>query len=346
MPFECPIPIDAYDTITLGHGGGGRLTQQLVNELLLPTFDNSLLRQLHDGAVFSCPSPGRMAFSTDSFVVSPPFFPGGNIGLLAVHGTANDLAMCGARPRYLSLALILEEGFPFAQLWRVLVSIREACQALDLKVVTGDTKVVERGKGDGIFINTTGVGEVLPGIEVSPSRIRPGDRIILSGRIAEHGISILSVREGLSFETELVSDTAALSPLVEEVLLAAGDKVHVLRDATRGGVTSVLNELAREGVGIIIQEDSVPIREEVKGACEILGLDPLYVANEGKCLIFVAPDVCDAVLETMRKHPLGHHACVIGEVVADHPGLVRLRTPLGMSRVLDMISGEQLPRIC
>ncbi len=346
MSFQCPVPLDSHDAVTLGHGGGGRLSQQVINELLLPTFDNPLLRPLHDGAVFSFRDRSRIAFSTDSFVVSPTFFPGGDIGLLAVHGTANDLAMCGARPRFLSLALILEEGFRFADLRRILESIRDACLALDMKVITGDTKVVERGKGDGIFVNTTGVGEVVPGIEVSPDRIQPGDRIVLSGRIAEHGIAILSVREGLSFETELVSDTAALWPLVETVLQSGGQEIHVLRDATRGGVASVLNELAAQRAGIVVEEAAVPVREEVRGACELLGLDPLYVANEGRFIAIVAPRTCEAVLDCMRAHPLGRDAQVIGEVVADHPGLVRLRTPLGVSRVLDMISGEQLPRIC
>lgn len=347
MPFQCPVPVNSHEAVTLGHGGGGRLTQQLVSRILLPCLDNPYLRGLHDGAVVSFPGAERLAISTDSFVVDPPFFPGGDIGLLAVHGTANDLAMCGARPRFLSMALILEEGFPLAKVAQVAASTREACQALDIAIVTGDTKVVQRGKGDGIFINTTGIGEVVSEGEISPKRIRPGDHVLINGPIAEHGISILSVREGLSFQTELVSDTAGLWPLVESVLRSGGDGIHAMRDATRGGVASVLNEAAEQSqLGIVIEEEAIPLREEVRGACEILGLDPLYVANEGKCLVFASPEAGAAALEAMRRHPLGKDARCIGQVVEDHPGLVRMQTGLGGSRVIDMLSGEQLPRIC
>jgi len=346
MGFECPVPIQDYDTVTMAHGGGGKVTQRLIEQVLLPTLDNPALRELHDGAVVPW-NHDTLAFSTDSYVIHPPFFPGGDIGLLAVHGTANDLAMCGARPRYLSLAFILEEGFLLKDLWRVLVSIREACLSLDLPVVTGDTKVVERGKGDGIFINTAGIGQRADGIDVSPRRITAGDVVLLSGPIAEHGIAIMSLREGLRFESDLKSDTAALWPLVERMLDRAGTGIHTLRDATRGGVASVLNELAgTAATGIVVDGAAVPVKESVKGGCELLGLDPLYVANEGRFVAVVAAEVADDVLATMREHPLGREACAVGEVVADHPRVVRLRSGFGGSRVLDMISGEQLPRIC
>ncbi len=346
MPFECPIPIQDYDTVTLAHGGGGKLTQKLITELFQPALDNPFLRELHDGAVVPW-EDSSLAITTDSYVISPPFFPGGNIGSLAVHGTVNDLAMCGAQPLYLSLAFILEEGFRLKDLWEILVSIREAADRLGIQVVTGDTKVVERGKGDGIFINTTGIGRVLPGIHISPRRIRPGDKILLNGPIAEHGIAILSLREGLSFETSLESDTAALWPLVEKILSVGKDKVHALRDATRGGVASAVNELAQSAhVGMVLEESEIPVRDAVQGACEILGLDPLFVANEGKFLAFVDPEIAEEILEVMRADPLGQEARIIGEVVDEHPGIVRLKTWLGGSRVVEMISGEQLPRIC
>lgn len=346
MDFECPIPLEAYDTVTLAHGGGGKLSQKLLDELLLPALDNPVLRELHDGAVLPV-RDARLAFSTDSFLVRPPFFPGGDIGLLSVHGTANDLAMCGARPRFLSLALILEEGFALADVWKILVSIRRACDALDLTVVTGDTKVVERGKGDGVFINTTGIGEVLPGCQLSPRRVLPGDKILVSGPVAEHGMAIMSVREGLEFESDLVSDTAALWPVVEPLLVEMAADLHMLRDATRGGVASVVNEVARAAsVGIVLEEEAIPVRGPVRAACEILGLDPLYVANEGRFLGFVEDGQAGRALAMMKEHPLGRDARLIGEVVAEHPGVVRMRGLYGGSRVVDMISGEQLPRIC
>ena len=346
MQLECPIPIQTYESITLGHGGGGKLTQRLITQILLPALGNIYLNELHDGAVVQF-SDSRLAFTTDSFVVSPAFFPGGNIGTLAVHGTANDLAMCGAKPLYLSLALILEEGFSVATLQQIVTDIRKACDLSEIQIITGDMKVVERGKGDGIFINTTGIGEVLPDVQISPTRVMPGDRILLSGSIAEHGIAIMSIREGLEFETELQSDTASLWPAVERMLQKGGMHVHALRDATRGGVASVLNEIAQSAhLGMIIQEETVPVREDVKGACEILGLDPLFVANEGKFVAFVSPDAAEEVLESLRNHALGFDACIIGEVVEAHPGIVRMNTVLGGSRVVEMLSGEQLPRIC
>ena len=346
MILECPLPIQNYERITLGHGGGGKLSYNLISKLFLPLLNNSYLQELHDGAIFSVEN-GRLALTTDSFVVSPPFFSGGNIGDLSVNGTLNDLAMCGARPLYLSLALILEEGFLINDLFKVIVSIRDACESAGVQIITGDLKVVEQGKGDGIFINTTGIGEVLPTVHISPRRIQPGDKVLLSGPIAEHGITILSLREGLSFETELQSDTASLWPLVKLIAEASGDNIHAMRDATRGGVASVLNEMAKSaGVGIVIEESQIPVREDVRGACEILGLDPLYVANEGKFIAFVDETSAEDVFNIMRQHTLGEEAKIIGEVTSAHPGVVRLRTVLGGSRVVEMISGEQLPRIC
>ena len=346
LAFQCPIPIQEYPTVLLAHGGGGRLTQMLIERMFLPAFHNPELESLHDGAVLEIQG-ARLAFTTDSFVVSPLFFPGGDIGELAVNGTINDLAMCGARPLYLSLGFILEEGFPMEDLWRVVRSIQEAAREAGVEVATGDTKVVDRGKGDGVFINTTGLGLIPPGIHVAPRRARPGDVILVSGAIAVHGIAILSVREGLEFETTLESDTAPLNGLVEALLQAVGPEVHVLRDPTRGGLSSALNEIASSaGVGIELEEASIPIWDEVKGACEILGLDPLYVANEGKCLVIVALEAAEAALEAMRSHPLGREAAIIGQVVEEHPGSVILRSRVGGKRVVDMLSGEQLPRIC
>jgi len=346
LTFQCPIPIQDYPTVLLAHGGGGRLTQMLIERMFWPTFRNPALETLHDGAVLEVEG-FRLAFTTDSFVVSPIFFPGGDIGGLAVNGTINDLAMCGARPLYLSLGFILEEGFPMEDLWRVVRSIQKAVQEAGVEVATGDTKVVDRGKGDGVFINTTGLGLIPPGIHISPRRATPGDVVLISGAIAVHGIAILSVREGLEFETTLESDTASLNGLVDALLRAAGPEVHVLRDPTRGGVSSALNEIAASAnVGIVLEETKIPIWDEVRGACEILGLDPLYVANEGKCLAIVAPEAAEAVLEAMRSHPLGREAAIIGQVVEERPGSVILRSRVGGKRVVDMLSGEQLPRIC
>jgi hydrogenase expression/formation protein HypE len=346
LAFQCPIPIQEYPTVLLAHGGGGRLTQMLIERMFLPAFYNPALETLHDGAVLEVEGV-RLAFTTDSFVVSPLFFPGGDIGELAVNGTINDLAMCGARALYLSLGLILEEGFPMEDLWRVVRSVQVTAREAGVEVATGDTKVVDRGKGDGVFINTTGLGLIPSGIRVSPQRARPGDVVLINGAIAVHGIAVLSVREGLEFETTLESDTAPLNGLVEALLQAAGPEVHVLRDPTRGGVASALNEIASSaGVGIMLEEARIPIWDEVTGACEILGLDPLYVANEGKCLAIVAPEEAEAALKSMRSHPLGREAAIIGQVVEGHPGTVVLRSRVGGKRVVDMLSGEQLPRIC
>jgi hydrogenase expression/formation protein HypE len=344
--LQCPIPINDYPTVLLAHGGGGRLTQMLIDRLFLPAFDNPTLEMLHGGAILDVEG-SRLAFSTDSFVISPLFFPGGDIGSLAVHGTLNDLAMCGARPLGLSTGFILEEGLPMEDLWRVVRSMQEAAQAAGVSIMTGDTKVVDRGKGDGVFINTTGLGLIPSGVHISPRRARPGDVVLINGAIAVHGMAIMSVREGLEFETTLESDSAALHDLVASILEVAGDQVHVLRDPTRGGVASALNEIAGQAqVGVRLDEAHIPIGEEVRGACEILGLDPLYVANEGKCLVIVDREAADGVLAAMRNHPLGQEAAIIGEVVEDHPGKVFMRSRIGGTRVVDVLSGEQLPRIC
>jgi hydrogenase expression/formation protein HypE len=345
LTASCPVPISNYSEIVLAHGSGGKLSHQLMEKLVLPQFRNELLEPLHDGAVFSIGNQ-RVAFSTDSYVVSPIFFPGGDIGKLAVHGTVNDLAMCGARPLYLSVGFILEEGTAMEDFWRVVQSMREAASAAGVMLVTGDTKVVDRGKADKIFVNTSGIGAIPEGVNIAPGRAQPKDKIIISGAMAVHGIAIMSTREGLEFESEIASDTAPLNGLVETIL-AANKDVHVLRDPTRGGITSALTEIAQAAkVGMLLNEDAIPISEEVKGACEILGLDPLYVANEGKLLAISAASEADRVLAAMQSHPLGREAAIIGEVTDDHPGFVMMKTRVGGKRVVDMLSGEQLPRIC
>ena len=343
--LTCPIPISDYPHVLLAHGGGGRLSQQIVKTMIAPQFANELLAPLHDGAVFTIGGT-RLAFSTDSYVVSPIFFPGGDIGELAVNGTVNDLAMCGARPLYLSVAFVIEEGFAMNDLWRVILSMKAAADKAGVLLVTGDTKVVDRGKGDKIYVNTSGVGVIRDGIHVGSQGAQVGDIIILSGEIAVHGIAIMSVREGLEFESPVLSDTAALNPMVES-MLEVSPNIHVLRDPTRGGLASALNEIADSSqVGIEIHEKGIPLSEPIRGACEILGLDPLYVANEGKLVAFVAPGDAGNILACMKQHPLGKDATVIGEVVADHRGIVLMQTSIGGSRVVDMLSGEQLPRIC
>jgi hydrogenase expression/formation protein HypE len=343
--FSCPLPITTHKEVVLGHGSGGRLSQQLIQKFILPHFKNDLLDPLHDGAIFSVNNL-RFAFSTDSFVVSPIFFPGGDIGTLAVHGTVNDLAMCGARPLYMTAAFIIEEGLPLENLWRVVQSMQNAAKAAGVTIVTGDTKVVDRGKGDQIFINTSGIGLVPEGVNIDPRNACPGDKIIINGPIAQHGMAIMSVRDGLEFETQIVSDTAPLNGLVEQ-MLAICPNIRVMRDPTRGGVTSALNEIAQSAcVGIRLDERSVPISEQVKAACEILGLDPFYVANEGKLLAFVPAESADAVLTAMRAHPFGSDSAIIGEVVTDMPGFVTIKTKIGGHRVVEMLAGEQLPRIC
>lgn len=333
------------DKILLDHGSGGKVAHRLTTDLLLPVFDNPILDALHDGAVFELPGR-RLAFSTDTYVVDPPFFPGGCIGDLAVNGTVNDLAMCGATPLFLSVGLILEEGFSMADLERIVGEMGRAARAAGVQVVTGDTKVVPRGAADGIFINTSGVGSVPEGVAVASHRARPGDRIILSGTIADHGITVLTRREGMTFDAPIRSDTAPLNAMVA-AMLAVDPDLHVLRDPTRGGVGTALNEIAeKSGVGIRIREDRIPLKPSVAGVCELLGFDPLYIANEGKLLAFVAPDKAEAVLDAVRRDPFGREACIIGEVTSDHPGRVVLETRIGGSRIVGMLTGEQLPRIC
>ena len=341
----CPAPIIEHKQIVLGHGSGGRLTQELVEKLFLPNFKNEYLAQLDDQALLDL-NGSRLAFTTDSFVVTPIFFPGGDIGRLAINGTVNDRAMSGATPRFIAAAFILEEGLASDDLVRIVESMRQAAQEAGVLLVTGDTKVVDRGKGDQIFITTTGLGILERPVRISADQARSGDRILLSGSIGDHGMAIMSRREGLEFEGPIESDTAALQTLVAE-MLDASEKIHCLRDPTRGGVATVLNEIAaRSRVGMELDGRSIPVSETVKGACEILGLDPLYVANEGKLIAVIAPEVADAVLARMRGHPLGRDACCIGEVVAEHPRRVLVKTEVGGTRVLDMMLGEPLPRIC
>jgi len=341
----CPLPRSQYDRILLGHGSGGQLTADLMRRVFLPAFKNDILASLEDQAVVGW-SGARLAFTTDSFVVRPIFFPGGDIGKLAVHGTVNDLAVGGAKPLFLSAAFILEEGLALTDLQRIVTSMRQACDEAGVMLVTGDTKVVDRGKCDRVFITTSGIGVVPDGVSLSIRAARPGDRILVSGTIGDHGIAIMSIREGIEFETLLESDTAPLHDLTR-VMLEACPSIRCMRDPTRGGLSSALNELATASqVGIKLRETAIPIRAEVRGACEMLGLDPLYVANEGKLIAVVPPADTDRLLEVMRLHPLGRNAAVIGEVVADHMGTVTLQSVIGGERVVSMLTGEQLPRIC
>ncbi len=345
ISFICPAPVTSRDRIVLGHGSGGQLSANLLRDVFLPLFSNPVLDRLDDQAVVEIEGL-RLAFTTDSFVVKPLFFPGGDIGSLAVHGTVNDLAMGGARPLYLSAAFIVEEGFPMDDLRRIAASMAEAAAAAGVAIVTGDTKVVERGKGDGVFINTTGIGVVPRDLRLSADRARPGDVVILSGTIGDHGTAIMASREGLEFETAIASDSAPLDRLVAE-MLAVSSNIRCLRDPTRGGLSSTLNEIAeRSEVSIEIEEKKIPVRDEVRGACELLGLDPLYVANEGKLVAIVGPEDAGHVLSAMRRHPRGAEAAIIGIVSDAHPGLVTMRTAFGSSRIVDMLPGDQLPRIC
>ncbi|MDD5330907.1 MAG: hydrogenase expression/formation protein HypE [Sulfuricella sp.] len=339
-------PLDLKNgQVDMTHGSGGRAMAQLVEELFLAAFDNEYLNQQNDQASFAVPG-GRMVMATDSHVVSPLFFPGGDIGCLSVHGTVNDVAMAGAVPLYLSAGFILEEGFPLADLARIVASMARAAADAGVPIVTGDTKVVERGKGDGVFINTTGVGVVPAGVNISGERARPGDAIIVSGPIGDHGVAIMSLRENLSFGTAIQSDTAALHGLVADMIAAVAD-IHVLRDPTRGGLATTLNEIARQsGVGMMLHETALPIRAEVRAACEFLGLDPLYSANEGKLVAICAREDADRVLAAMRAHPLGREAALIGEVIADDHHFVQMETAFGGRRIVDWLTGEQLPRIC
>jgi hydrogenase expression/formation protein HypE len=344
--LSCPIPISEYPNVQLAHGGGGRMSQMLIDRLFVPAFGAPDEGALHDGALVDLP-PGRLAISTDSFVISPLFFPGGDIGSLAVHGTVNDVAMCGARPSALSVGFVIEEGLPMDDLWRIVTSMARAADDAGVRIVTGDTKVVDRGKGDGLYVNTTGIGIVPQGVSISPRRARHGDAVVISGSVGVHGIAIMSVREGLRFETQLESDSADLSGMVASLLSALGSRVHVLRDPTRGGVASALNEIASSaGAGIRIDERSIPVDEQVRAACEILGFDPLYVANEGKLIAIVERSAAEEAVDVLRRHPLGGQATIIGEVVEAPAGRVLLRSRIGGERFVDMLSGEQLPRIC
>jgi hydrogenase expression/formation protein HypE len=346
MDKRFSLPLNArHGCIDMSHGSGGRAMAQLISELFQRHLDNELLNQGNDQACFSVPA-GRMVMTTDGHVVSPLFFPGGDIGSLAVHGTINDVAMAGAQPLYLSAGFILEEGFPLADLERIVVSMAAAARAAGVPVVTGDTKVVESGKGDGVFITTTGIGVVPDGIEISGDRARPGDTIIVSGSIGDHGIAILSKRENLEFDTEIRSDSAALHGLVDS-MVAAVPAIHCLRDPTRGGLATTLNELAQQsGVGMRLREDDIPVKSDVSAACELLGIDPLYVANEGKLVAICAAGDAELLLKVMRDHPLGREAAIIGEVAADEHAFVQMETGFGGQRMVDWLAGEQLPRIC
>lgn len=345
MQLQCPMPKLDFEVITLGHGSGGLLTNRLLDSGVFNLLKNDTLDKRHDGALLNLEGP--TAFTTDSFVISPVFFPGGNIGELAVNGTVNDLAMCGAIPKYISLSFIIEEGLPMTEFWDILLAIKYACQQAGVEVVTGDTKVVERGKGDKIFINTTGIGPIHPKASIDASNVEVGDQIIVSGNLATHGIAIMSVREGLEFETTIESDTRHLNKLTSSLLDEFGADIHLFRDPTRGGVATVVNELARDTqLGIQLQQKSLPVDEQVYGACEMLGLDPLYVANEGIFLTVVKADIAERVVDSLRQLEGGEHAAIIGTMVKEHPKQVVLTSGIGGKRVVSMLVGEQLPRIC
>lgn len=344
---SCPLPVTDNPSIMLAHGGGGKMMRQLIEQVILPAFHNPLLENLHDGAVFNV-GKGKLAYTTDSYVIRPLIFPGGDIGTLAVNGTVNDLAMCGARPLYLSAGFILEEGLAIETLWTIVQSMRRAADEAGVQIITGDTKVVDKGKGDGIFINTSGIGVIEHALSICPASVQPGDAILLSGDIGRHGMAIMAVREGLSFETVIESDCADLSKLVLS-LLDAGVEIHCLRDLTRGGLASALVEIADAGqVSIKIDENAIPVREDVQGACEILGLDPLYVANEGRFVAFIRSSDIERALALMHAHPLGTQASLVGyvETKSTSKRRVSMKSKIGATRLVDMFSGEQLPRIC
>jgi hydrogenase expression/formation protein HypE len=350
--WVCPVPLRHYPSIVMGHGAGGKLSNELVEHLFLPAFRNPALESLGDAAIVDI-GGSHLAYTTDSFVVQPLFFPGGNIGHLSVNGTINDLAMSGAQPLFLSAGFILEEGMPIEQLGVIVESMAAAARTAGVTLVAGDTKVVDRGHGDGVYINTSGLGLVRPGVRLGPQQAQPGDKVIVSGEIGLHGIAVMSVREGLEFGAPIVSDCAALNSLVAAMLSApatgpaAGAGIRVLRDPTRGGVASTLNEIAKASrVGISYQESKLPVPPPVAAACEMLGMDPVYIANEGKLIAIVAPDAAEPMVEVMRGHPLGKMATIIGEVTGSHPGLVVARTGIGGTRIVDLLVGEQLPRIC
>lgn len=345
IQFNCPLPELDFEVITLGHGSGGKLTNRLLDESIFKLFKNDLLESRHDGAVIEL--IGKTAFTTDSFVVSPIFFPGANIGELAVNGTVNDLAMCGAYPRFLSLGLILEEGLAVSELWEVLLGVKSAADKAGVLIATGDTKVVERNKGDKIFINTTGIGELHEKANISMDRIMDGDQILVSGPIANHGVAILSVREGLEFESEIVSDTRALDKIVMTMIDRFGYGIKLLRDPTRGGVATSLNEIAQKSkFGIDIQESAFSIDNTVMGACEMLGLDPLYVANEGIFVAIVSSSVANEIIHLLKQFDEGRSASIIGRITTDHPGKVVMKSAIGGRRIVNMLPGDQLPRIC
>jgi hydrogenase expression/formation protein HypE len=345
MILSCPLPKLDFDTINLGHGSGGTLTSQLLDAGVFKLFGNDLLNKKHDGAIFSL--TGKVAMSTDSYVVSPIFFEGGNIGDLAINGTVNDLAMCGAAAKYLSLGFVLEEGLKMTEFWEILLSIQSACKQAGVQIITGDTKVVERGKGDKIFINTTGIGEVHAKANIDIDNIKAGDKIVLSGPLARHGITIMSHRQGLQFQTTISSDTRPLNDVVLQLIEEFGDHIHLLRDPTRGGLATVLNEIAKDSnLGIDISQKDIPVEEEVYGACEMLGLDPLYVANEGLFVALVDCSVADSFLEKLKQWEHGKQANIIGEISTEHPGKVLMKSIIGGRRVVNMLAGEQLPRIC
>ena len=344
--MSCPVPLQDYPHILMGHGGGGKLSAELIEHIFLPAFGCQSPESLADSTVFCIDDARRLAFSTDSYVVQPLFFPGGSIGDLAVNGTVNDLCMSGARPLHLSAAFILEEGLPITTLQQIALQMGATARRAGVSIIAGDTKVVERGRGDGCYINTAGIGVVPAGIDISPARARPGDVVILSGTIGDHGMAIMSVREGLEFEAQIQSDSAPLNSLVAQMIDAWPD-IHVLRDPTRGGLAASLNEIAAASrCGIVIEDERLPVNPSVQSACEILGLDPLLVANEGK-LVAIVPEAAVAdLMAVMHRHPLGAQAAVIGRVVADHPGIVVAKTSIGASRVITIPIGEQLPRIC
>ncbi|NQV14768.1 hydrogenase expression/formation protein HypE [bacterium] len=343
--LSCPVPILSHDKVQLAHGAGGKLSNEMIDKIFLPRFFNSTLKKMEDQAILDNPG-GRIAFSTDTFVVDPIFFPGGDIGDLAINGTVNDVAMSGAVPKFLSVGFILEEGLPFETLHRIVLSMERAAKKAGVQIVTGDTKVVNRGSCDKLFINTTGIGFVPDDIHISASNLKPGDQILLSGTLGDHGMAVMTSREGLSFQSTVNSDTAGLSHLVKD-MLGVSSEIHAMRDPTRGGVAASLNEFAvSSNVGIQIYGDRIPVRENVRGACEILGIDPLYVANEGKLIAVVPPEIVDDMLSAIKANPLGKAAVILGEVTEKHPGIVSLGTGLGVNRIVDMPIGEQLPRIC
>lgn len=343
--LSCPIPIEQYPVVLLAHGGGGKLMNNLIKKMFMPEFSSVSEKEIHDSAVVNI-TGHQIAFTTDSYVVQPLFFPGGDIGTLSIYGTVNDLSMSGAKPVYISTGFIIEEGFSMETLWKIVQSMKHAAQNCGVKIVTGDTKVVDRGKGDGIFINTSGVGIIEHALKINPSSIKAGDSIILSGDIGRHGIAIMAVREGLEFETQIQSDCAPLNNIVQK-LIESGIEIHCMRDLTRGGLSSALVELAEaSNLGFKADEKSIPVREDVQGACEILGFDPMYVANEGRFIMFVPENQVEKTLEILKSNDISSNASIIGNVIETDKGIVTMKSKIGATRIVDMLSGEQLPRIC